>query len=94
MSRWTTSWCRRREELKPTAELIDQALANRPELEQARINTGEPKINLAGTKNALLPTLQAFAELTNNGLSGAANRIGAMASMPPASFRRAAMATC
>jgi outer membrane protein TolC len=31
------------------------------------------KISAAGTKNALLPVLNAFAEFTNNGLSGVAN---------------------
>ncbi|HYL37149.1 MAG TPA: TolC family protein [Bryobacteraceae bacterium] len=63
------------EELKPATELIDQALKSRPELEQARISTESLKINLAGTRNALLPSLQAFAELTNNGLSGDPNAL-------------------
>ncbi len=58
------------EELKPTAELIQQALATRPEVEQTRINVDSKRININGTRNALLPSLQAFAELTNNGLSG------------------------
>src|SRR5271166_2136594 len=62
-----------REDLKPTPELIDQALRTRTELEQARINLDSYKINLAGTKNGLLPTLSAFAEFTNNGLSGDPN---------------------
>ena len=73
------------EELKPTPELIDQALKSRPELEQARISTESLKINLAGTRNALLPTLQAFAELTNNGLSGAPNAL-APEFVPPQAF--------
>jgi outer membrane protein len=62
-----------KEDLKPTAELVNQALQTRPELEQARITLESFKINLAGTRNALLPTLNAFAEFTNNGLAGAAN---------------------
>ena len=32
-------------------------------------------MNLVGIKNSLKPTLQAFAELTNNGLSGAAHPV-------------------
>ncbi len=75
----------RTEELKPANELIEQALKNRPELEQARVSTDSLKINLAGTRNALLPTLQAFAELTNNGLSGMPNAL-AGASLPPQAF--------
>ena len=62
-----------REDLKPATELIQTALANRPEIEQTRINLESSKINIAGTKNALLPNLQAFAELTNNGLTGSPN---------------------
>jgi outer membrane protein len=64
-----------KEDLKPTPELIDQALRTRTELEQARINLESYKINLAGTKNGLLPTLSAFAEFTNNGLSGDPNAL-------------------
>jgi outer membrane protein len=62
-----------KEDLKANSELVRQALESRPELEQIRINTESSKINLAGTKNALLPTLQAFFELTNNGLTGTIN---------------------
>ncbi len=46
------------------------AMANRVELEQARINLDSNHLNLAGVKSSLKPSLQAFAELTNNGLSG------------------------
>jgi outer membrane protein TolC len=62
-----------KEDLKPVSELIDEALARRPEIEQTRINIKSSIINLGGTRNALLPTLQAFAELTNNGLTGVNN---------------------
>lgn len=58
------------ESLKPTPELIQQALENRPEIQQQRITHESSEIMLKGTKNALLPTLNGFFELTNNGLSG------------------------
>jgi len=61
------------EELKPVAELEQEALGNRVELEQDKINIDSQKILLNGDKNGLLPTLQAFAELTNHGLAGPAN---------------------
>lgn len=64
-----------KEDLKPTAELIQQALANRPELEKTRINIQSSIINLGGTRNFLLPTLQAFAEFTNNALAGDPNAL-------------------
>ena len=62
-----------KEELKPQAELISQAIERRPELEQARINLESTKLNLIGTKNALLTSLQAFVDLTNNAVTGDRN---------------------
>ncbi len=62
-----------KEDLKPTPELVARALEKRPELEQARINLESNKMNLSGTKNALLPSLQAFVDLTNNALTGSLN---------------------
>ncbi len=74
-----------KDELKPTAELVQAAIKNRPDLEKIRINTESYRINLAGTKNALLPTLQAFFELTNNGLTGSVNAL-APGEIPPPAF--------
>ena len=48
---------------------------NRIEIEQDKINIDSQKILLNGDKNGLLPTLQAFAELTNHGLAGPVNPI-------------------
>jgi len=62
-----------KEDLKPTAELVTLALKQRPEIAQTKINIESSIINLGGAKNYLLPTLQAFFELTNNGLAGPAN---------------------
>ncbi len=58
------------EDLKPVSELIAQALAQRPELQQSNINLASSKIMEAGDRNGLLPSLSAFAALTNNGLAG------------------------
>ena len=74
------------EDLKPNAELVEQALAQRPELEQTRINLQSTLINLAGSKNALLPVLQAFADFTNNALTGAPNALSNGASGIPDPF--------
>jgi outer membrane protein len=59
-----------KDEVHPLEDLIHQALAARPEMEQARLNLASNQMNLVGIKNSLKPTLNAFAELTNNGLSG------------------------
>jgi outer membrane protein len=61
------------EDLKPVAELVQEALANRVEIERSKVNIDSQKILVGGTRNGLLPTLQAFAELTDNGLSGPVN---------------------
>jgi outer membrane protein TolC len=63
------------DELKPTAELIDEALANRPELSQTKLNLESSRINVSGTKNSLMPTLSAFADTNNQGLTGPVNPI-------------------
>lgn len=63
------------EELKPLTELVQEALANRPELEQTKLNITNTKIGIQGSRSALLPTLDAVASLTNNGLAGAISRL-------------------
>jgi outer membrane protein len=66
-----------RDETPPVEQLVEQALANRSEIAQSRLNIDSNKLNLVGIKNALKPTLQVFAELTNNGLTGPLTALGA-----------------
>jgi outer membrane protein len=61
------------EEIRPVQDLIQEAMTNRLEIERGKINIESRKIMIKGTKNGLLPSLQAFAEFTNHGLSGPAN---------------------
>jgi outer membrane protein TolC len=63
--------------VRPVPELVSEALANRTEIATARINIESNQMNLKGIKSSLMPTLQAFAELTNNGLSGQLTPFGA-----------------
>jgi outer membrane protein TolC len=56
--------------LKPVDELTSDAIRNRVEVQTAKINIDSKQTNLKGIKNSLKPTLNAFAELTNNGLTG------------------------
>jgi outer membrane protein TolC len=56
-------------------DLIRAALAERPEIGQSRVGLENARINMLGTKNALLPTLQAFANLANNAQAGDVNPI-------------------
>ncbi|MGA2742398.1 MAG: TolC family protein [Bryobacteraceae bacterium] len=65
-----------KDEALPLEDLIHAALAKRPEMEQAHLNLASNEMNLVGIKNSLKPTLQAFAEVTNNGLSGELAGVG------------------
>jgi outer membrane protein len=59
-----------KEEAMPINDLVADAVKNRVEVQQADINLESSNMDLIGIKNSLKPTLQVFAELTNNGLSG------------------------
>jgi outer membrane protein TolC len=59
--------------LRPVPEMVNEAISKRPEMLQAQLNIQSNEMNLVGIKNSLKPTLQAFAELTNNGLTGQLN---------------------
>jgi outer membrane protein len=58
--------------LKPLDELVQQATDKRVEVQTDRVNIESNNMNLVGIKNELKPSLQAFAELTNNALAGQA----------------------
>jgi outer membrane protein TolC len=57
--------------------LVADAVKTRVEVQQARINLESNQLNLVGIKSSLKPSLQAFAELTNNGLAGTLTPFGA-----------------
>jgi outer membrane protein TolC len=61
-----------KDEIRPINDLVSEALARRAEILQGHINIDSTKINLVAVRNELKPTLQAFVDLTNNGLSGEA----------------------
>jgi outer membrane protein len=73
-----------KEDLKPAAELVNEALAGRPEIEKAKINLDSSKINTAGTRNALLPTLSVWVDLLDNALAGDANPLNTIPGNAPA----------
>ena len=61
------------DELKPIDDLVKDALTRRVEVAQDKINIDSQKALLVGIKNGLRPTLQVFADVRNNGLSGSNN---------------------
>ncbi len=51
-------------------DLVDTALQHRPDLAQTRIQLDNSKINLTGTRAAMLPTLDFVGDTRNSALSG------------------------
>lgn len=54
----------------PLQEAIEAAHANRPEIDLNNLNLKNEEVVLKANRNALLPTLDAFASFTPSGLSG------------------------
>ncbi|HEY1339527.1 MAG TPA: TolC family protein [Bryobacteraceae bacterium] len=71
------------EPVSPIQDLFSLALSSRPELSQSRIQVQNQEIAIRGSKNALLPTLDAVANLSNNALAGQPNPLPA----PPGQLR-------
>jgi outer membrane protein TolC len=56
-------------------DLVDTALQHRPDLAQTRIQLDNSKINLTGTRAAMLPTLDLVADERSSALSGSVNTL-------------------
>jgi len=54
-------------------DLVAEALQLRPEVEQNQLGLENARLSMLGTKSNLLPTLQAFANLSNSGQAGSLN---------------------
>ncbi len=61
------------EERTPVEQLVKEAYANRPEIEQAVLNLKNDRITLKAVKNGLLPTVDLYAFYNSAALGGAAN---------------------
>ena len=57
----------------PWQDLVTQAIAHRPEIEQNQISLENSRLDLLGTRNNLLPTLSVSANFANNGQAGSVN---------------------
>jgi outer membrane protein len=63
------------EAVEPIQDLVAKALQNRPDVTQTSIQLDSARIALKGTKNGLLPSLDAFVDFRNRGQAGAVNAI-------------------
>ena len=63
------------EPIAPIQDMTSLALSSRPELAQSRIQLQNQQLTIKGSRNALLPTLDIVAGLTNNALAGQPNEL-------------------
>ncbi len=61
------------EAIEPVQDIVATALSARPEIAQRRIQVENTKIGLRGSKSQLLPTVDGFINMANNGLAGEVN---------------------
>lgn len=71
------------EPVAPIQDLMALALSARPELAQSRIQIRNQELTLRGSRNALLPTLDAVANISNNALAGDPNPLPGQHSNSP-----------
>jgi outer membrane protein TolC len=69
--------------VRPAQELISDAIANRPDLGQARLQVENNLIGLQGARNATLPEIDLVGTAQNNGLAGPASNAFASNPNPP-----------
>ncbi|PWU01940.1 MAG: transporter [Terriglobia bacterium] len=70
------------EQVRPIQDLIAEAVANRPDVEQSRIGLEDTRINMRGTRDAMLPQLTAFGTMQNSGLAGQPNSLPVPVTLP------------
>ncbi len=63
------------ETIRPIQDLVAEALANRPELQEQAISMENNRLSMKGVKSAMLPSLGVGVDLQNAGLAGAINSI-------------------
>jgi outer membrane protein len=61
------------EERTPVEQLVQEAYANRPEIEQAVLNLKNDEVTLKAVKNGLLPTVDLYAFYNSTALGGSEN---------------------
>ncbi len=66
------------DQLPPIQDLLAQAFANRPDLQQAGVQVENSQISLEGSRNELLPEVDLVGVVQNNGLAGQANPLASV----------------
>jgi outer membrane protein TolC len=73
--------------VRPVQDLISEAFTARPELAQNQIALENSRISMKGTRSALLPSLDVYANLQNNGLAGQINLMALPSNATPEQIR-------
>jgi outer membrane protein len=63
------------ERIEPLQDMVAEALAHRPELKETLISLENSRLTMLGVKNAMRPTLNAYATFTNHALAGQINTV-------------------
>jgi len=71
------------EAVRPIQDLIADAFAKRPDLEQNSIGLEDTRISMTGVKDALLPSLSVSLNASNTGLAGQINTLSPPGTPPP-----------
>jgi outer membrane protein len=71
-----------KDDLPPLRTLLARAMAKRPDVAVSKIRDANADISAVGTENALLPTMQVFAQTWNSGLSGTAHPVNGVGPTP------------
>ena len=74
------------EAVRPVQELISDAFAKRPDLEQNTIGLEDTRISMTGVKDALLPSLSVSLSASNTGLAGQFNTLAPLGTAAPGSL--------
>jgi outer membrane protein TolC len=70
------------EPVTPIQDMTALAISSRPELAQSRIQLSNQELTIRGSRNALLPTLDLVASLSNSALAGQINSLPALQGSP------------
>ena len=63
------------EPVRPIQDLIAEAMGSRPDVEQSRIGLEDSRITTLGIKDAMLPQLSAYLNMSNSGVAGQVNAV-------------------
>ena len=63
------------EAIRPIQDLITEAVTNRPDMAQSRLGLEDTRITTLGVKDAMLPQLTAFVNMSNSGVAGQVNTL-------------------